>query len=156
MNQALETLALKIRLADPEHFRLRLEFGLACALRISHLLEEAEVIECLDAFRLYVAGLIDASSFKTFQDNANRLANQHPGSKSIDGGHSAVSASYALANAMNGKALVAASYAAYSVVYASGGYSGVAQREAFDPEFRWQVSELERLWREFSANKISV
>jgi hypothetical protein len=57
-------------------------------------------------------------------------------------GHAAVSATYAVANAINGKALQAASYAAYATVYASGGYAAVADREAFEPEFAWQLAAL--------------
>ena len=80
------------------------------------------------------------------QREADQLANQHRGSKSIDGcGHAAVSASYAVANAINGRALQAASYAVYAMVYAGGGYGAVAQREAFDPEFAWQVDTLRAL-----------
>ena len=67
-------------------------------------------------------------------------------SKSIDGcGHAAVSASYAVANAVNGRALESASYAAYALVYAEGGYGAVAQHEAFDGEFSWQLSKLKSL-----------
>jgi hypothetical protein len=55
--------------------------------------------------------------------------------------HAAVSATYAVANAINCKAL-AVSYAAYATVYASGGYAAVADREAFEPEFAWQLAAL--------------
>src|SRR6188768_3718683 len=64
----------------------------------------------------------------------------------IDGcGHAAVSGSYAVANALAGKALQAADYAAYAMVYGQGGYGAVADRQAFEPEFRWQVSCLASL-----------
>jgi hypothetical protein len=70
----------------------------------------------------------------------------HPGSRSLDGsGHAAVSASYAVANALAGKALQAADYAAYAAVYGGGGYGAVADRASFEPEFAWQVDCLARL-----------
>ena len=71
------------------------------------------------------------------------LANKHQGSESIDGcGHAAVSATYAIANALAGKACQAAEYAAYAVVYGRGGSGAVADRESFEPEFQWQVACL--------------
>jgi hypothetical protein len=71
---------------------------------------------------------------------AARLANSHSGSRSIDGcGHAAVSAAYAVANALAGKALAAADYAAYAAVYGQGGYGAVADLESFAPEHAWQV-----------------
>ena len=77
---------------------------------------------------------------------AARLANHHPGSRSLDGvGHAAVSASYAVANALAGRALQAAEYAAYAAVYGAGGYGAVQQRESFQPELDWQLATLRRL-----------
>ena len=146
MNQALEQFASEIGLAESENVGLRLAFGYACITRIEHLLEETEVINCLRVLGEYVNGRVDEASFQQAQKDAERLANQHRGSKSIDGcGHAAVSASYAVANAINGKALQAASYAAYATVYAAGGYGAVAQPEAFEPEFRWQLKTLREL-----------
>ena len=78
--------------------------------------------------------------------DAIRLANSHQGSRSVDGcGHAAVSATYAVAKAVEGKALEAASYAEYAAVYAQGGYAAVGDRESFAPEFAWQLSTLESL-----------
>lgn len=146
MNASLEKLAAKIGLADPGNEAMRLAFGHACVARIEHLLEEAEVIACWRVLCDYVDGKVRNETFVHAQREADRLANQHRGSKSIDGcGHAAVSASYAAANAINGRALQAASYAAYAMVYAGGGYGAVAQREAFDPEFAWQVDTLRTL-----------
>ncbi len=146
MNHSLEQFATEIGLSSSEHAELRLTFGYACAMRIRHLLEEPEVIECLRVFGEYLAGRVDSVTFARSQQDADRLANQHPGSKSIDGcGHAAVSASYAVAQAINGKALQAASYAAYALVYAGGGYGAVTQREAFEAEFAWQLDELKSL-----------
>jgi hypothetical protein len=41
--------------------------------------------------------------------------------------------------------LQAASYAAYAVVYASGGYGAVIERESFETEFSWQLKILKEL-----------
>jgi hypothetical protein len=146
MNTALEQLASEVGLLEPTNEALRLDFAYTCVNRVRHLLEEPEVITCLDVLGQYVEGCVDAVAFETAQSEASRLANHHSGSKSIDGcGHSAVSASYAVANAINGKVIVAANYAAYAAVYASGGYAAVADREAFEPEEAWQVSALKAL-----------
>ena len=159
MNQQLETHANSISLSSPENERLRLAFGYACAKRIEHLLEEPEVVECLNLLGKYVEGTVDALVLLQVQKNADQLANRHRGSKSIDGcGQAAVSASYAIANAVNGKAIQAASYSAYAKVYADGGYGAVAHREAFDGEFSWQLNELIVLSAEFipqSAHSIA-
>ena len=146
MNQALETLASSMGLAHPANERLRLAFGHACVLRVRQLLEEPAVIACMDVLGDYLQGTAERSALEAAQVEALRLANQHAGSKSIDGcGHAAVSATYAVANAVNGKALAAASYAAYATVYAGGGYAAVSEREAFEPEFAWQVRTLTAL-----------
>lgn len=143
MNVNLEKLASEIGLSEPGHERVRLDFAYACVTRIRHLLEEPQVIECLRRFGQYLDGTLDDASFAHLQGEAERLANQHQGSKSIDGcGHAAVSASYAVAKAINGKALQAASYAAYAAVYADSGYGAVADSEAFEPEFAWQTDTL--------------
>ena len=147
MNYALDRLAKDIALADPSHERLRLEFGYCCATRVKHLLEEPEVEQCLRGLGAYLAGTGtgtgDRESLRKLAAEAAHLANHHQGSKSIDGcGHAAVSATYAVAKAVEGKALEAASYAAYAVVYAQGGSAAVADRESFEPEFEWQHSAL--------------
>lgn len=146
MNEALERLAREVRLDDPSNERMRLEFGCACVLRVKHFLEEPEVVACLGALADFLGGSLDRSRFDAAAQEAVRLANQHQGSKSIDGcGHSAVSASYAVANALSGKALQAAEYAAYAIVYGQGGYGAVGDRASFEPEFQWQVSCLASL-----------
>ena len=146
MNPALDRLARDLSLADPAQERLRLAFGHACALRIRHLLEQPEVEQCLQALGTYLAGPADPARLRALADQAARLANHHPGSKSIDGcGHAAVSATYAVAKAVEGKALEAASYAAYATVYAQGGAAAVADAESFAPEFAWQVQCLAAL-----------
>jgi hypothetical protein len=146
MNQALEQLAREVRLDDPGNERMRLEFGYACAARVTHLLEEPAVAECLRALGQFLDGSIDRARLDAMAQRATSLASQHQGSKSIDGcGHAAVSGSYAVAKALAGKPLQAADYAAYAVVYGQGGYGAVADRESFEPEFQWQVSCLASL-----------
>jgi hypothetical protein len=143
MNSALERLATEIGLADPSHERWRLAFGHACALRVEHLLETAAVVDCLGQLGAYLRGEIDHHALQEVRRRADQLAQRHPGSKSLDGcGHAAVSASYAVAHAVNGRALQAANYASYATVYAGGGYAAVAQREAFESEFAWQRAAL--------------
>jgi hypothetical protein len=146
MNEALERLAREVRLDDPANERMRLQFGYACACRVMHLLEDPGVAACLTALGDYLNGSIDRARRDLAAQEATRLANRHQGSKSIDGcGHSAVSSSYAVANALNGKALQAADYAAYAFVYGQGGYGAVADRESFEPEFQWQLACLAKL-----------
>ncbi len=146
MNAALDRLADEVELANPGNERLRLMFGHACASRVRHLLEEPEVERCLQGLGAFIEGTIDRESLDSLAAESARLANHHQGSKSIDGcGHAAVSATYAVANAVQGKALQAASYAAYSLVYAQGGSAAVADPESFEAEFRWQVGALAEL-----------
>lgn len=146
MNEALDRLAKQVELHAPPNERLRLEFGYACVLRVKHLLEEPEVAECLLALGRYLSGSLGHADLEQLAAEAARLANHHQGSKSIDGcGHAAVSATYAVANALAGRALPAAEYAAYATVYGQGGYAAVADRESFEPEFAWQVQCLASL-----------
>lgn len=146
MNEALERLASEIGLLDSTKEQLRLAFAYACVSRVRHLLEEPSVIECLDMLGRYLQGQVDHAALMQAKQEAARLANRHQGSKSIDGcGHAAVSASYAVANALSGKALPAASYAAYATVYAGGGYGALIERESFEPEFKWQLDTLNAL-----------
>jgi hypothetical protein len=146
MNRALEDLALSIRLEAPENERIRLAFAYACASRVRHLLEEPAVEQCLDVMGRILEGAADIDELERSRVEAGRLANGHQGSKSIDGcGHAAVSATYAVAKALEGKALEAASYAAYAVVYAQGGYAAAADRDSFEPEFAWQLAKLSAL-----------
>lgn len=146
MNNALDRLARALDLAHEGNERLRLEFGHACVLRVRHLLEESEVERCVAELGAYLAGTTSREQLRACAVKAAGLANHHQGSKSIDGcGHAAVSATYAVAKALEGKALEAASYAAYAVVYAQGGYAAVAERESFEPEFAWQVHALSAL-----------
>jgi hypothetical protein len=146
VNEALDRLANELDLDAPVNERLRLEFGYACAQRVRHLLEEPAVVACLSGLGSYLEAAIDRTQFENLAAEAARLANQHQGSKSIDGcGHAAVSATYAVANALAGKATRAAEYAAYAAVYGEGGYGAVSDRESFLHEFSWQVGKLSSL-----------
>ena len=152
MNDALEGIAREVSLASPSSERLRLKFDYACAQRVKHLLEEPEVVECLQTLEKYLDGTADHATFTRCVAQAARLANLHQGSKSIDGcGHPAVSATYAVANALAGKALQAAEYAAYSAVYGQGGYGAAADPESFEPEFSWPANFLASLARQRAA-----
>lgn len=146
MNQELERVAREVRLDDADCAHLRFEFGYDCASRVRHLLEDQGVIECLDVLGRYVQGSVDVAILVAAADRAAQLCVAHPGSKSIDGcGHAAVSASYAVAKALAGKAIQAADYAAYAAVYGQGGYGAVADRASFNPEFAWQAQHLASL-----------
>jgi len=146
LNDALDQLASSLGLAGPENGRLRLAFGHACVSRVRHLLEEPEVDRCLVLLGDFLHGKAGDAELEAARAQALRLANSHRGSASIDGcGHAAVSASYAVANALQGKALEAASYAAYATVYAQGGSAAVADRASFEPEFSWQRATLRSL-----------
>lgn len=146
MNEALDRLAKQLDLGAPANERLRLEFGNACTLRVKHLLEEPAVLEQLAILAEYLQGTLTRAQLDGAATAAVRFANQHQGSKSIDGcGHAAVSATYAVANALSGKALQAAEYAAYASVYGQGGYGAVSDPDSFRPEFAWQVNCLESL-----------
>lgn len=143
MNASLDQLARQLHLDAPCNERLRHEFAHACAKRVEHLLEEPKAIECLTALGQYLDGSLSRTQLGSMATEAIRLANQHQGSKSIDGcGHAAVSATYAVANALSGNALQAAEYAAYAVVYGQGGYGAVSDLESFQPEFSWQLGCL--------------
>ena len=145
MNEALDRLAQEISLNSAAE-RLRLEFGYACACRVEQFVEQPEVLGCLRGLGAFLAGAIDRSELGALAAKAALLANQHQGSRSLDGsGHAAVSATYAVANALAGKARQAADYAAYAAVYGQGGYGAVADRESFEPEFAWQVNCLSQL-----------
>ncbi len=146
MNASLESLAKQLDLDAVDHERLRLAFGRACALRVEHLLEEQEAVDCLASLGRYLDGAISHEQLAQAAAEAARLANRHQGSTSIDGcGHAAVSATYAVACALAGKALRAAEYAAYAAVYGQGGYGAVSDPESFKVEFAWQTGCLESL-----------
>ena len=143
MNTALESAARELRLA--EDGSLRLAFAAACIARVRHLMEAPRALELADALRDAAAAGASLPDLAPLAQEAAQLARSHPGSRSLDGGgHSAVSATHALAKALAGEALAAADYAAYAAVYAYGGYA-VNDRAAFEPEFAWQVQALREL-----------
>ena len=145
MNFELQKLATAQSLADEGHRTLRLAFGLACANRVRHLLEQSRVVELLDILQTFVDGRADDAALQAAATEAAQVANHHRRSRSIDGtGHSAVSATYAVAAALADKALEAAEYAAYSTVYGYGGYA-VNDPDSFTPEYSWQLNALEAL-----------
>jgi hypothetical protein len=145
MNQALSRLAAECGLLEPANTSLRLAFGLACVSRVEHLLEDARAAAGLAVLRQIVAGEADVGELRGAAEAMARVAGSHRGSNSIDGSaHAAVSATYAVANAVAGRPLEAASYAAYAAVYAYGGYA-VNDPASFEPEFAWQLEQLRRL-----------
>lgn len=146
MNHALHLLAAELDLASDAHEALRLRFALDCVERVKHFIEREEVLDGLAGLRRIVDGHADRSTLEAMARDIAQLANQHRGSPSLDGcGHAAVSASYAVANALAGRALAAADYAAYARVYGDGGYGAVADTESFQPERAWQVAHLMEL-----------
>jgi hypothetical protein len=145
MNQALHDLADSIGLDEPGHEMLRWQFGLACASRVQHLLEDPRALACLASLGGFVAGELGAAALDGAAREIAQVANTHGGSNSIDGsGHAAVSATYAVANALAGKALDAAAYSAYAAIYAYGGYA-LTDASAFEAESEWQVERLRQL-----------
>lgn len=147
MNQELSRLAAAIGLDEPGREPLRLAFGLACARRVEHLLEDPGAIRCLAVLRAVVDGTADRAALERASQEIAAVANSHRGSNSLDGAaHAAVSATYAVANALAGRALETAGYAAYAAVYGYGGYA-VTDPSAFDSEFYWQVERLKTLAR---------
>jgi len=153
LNSELAQLASILELQAPQSRELALKFSLQCAKRVEHLLEDPQVIDCLETLERYVAGNASSDCLAKASESAAVLANRHGGSKSIDGcGHAAVSASYGVAKAVAGKALDAAEYCAYAAVYASGGSEAVADREAFESEFTWQIACLTALSKDVRMN----
>jgi len=151
MNDQLRQLAVDHSLASDDKRMLRLRFGLACANRVRHLLEDPRAVELLDVLQAFVDGIADDAVLQAAVAEAALVANHHRGSTSIDGTkHSAVSATYAVANALAGKALDAADYAAYSTVYGYGGYA-VNDPDSFAPEHAWQLTMLTQLIHEETA-----
>jgi len=149
VNTKLDRLLASLEPASAENLALRLRFGLACASRVKHLLEDAEVITCLEAFAVAVQNESPAAELAPLAARADELANRHQGSRSLDGvGHAAVSATYTCSKAIAGKARQAAEYGAYAAVYGQGGYGATSDPSAFEPEHEWQAIQLERLLSE--------
>lgn len=146
MNADLDHLLSRLEPASAENLELRLRFGLACALRVAHLLEQAEVTACLTVLQRIVDNPSRTGELPALAAQADALANRHQGSRSLDGvGHAAVSATYACAKAAAGRARQAAEYAAYAAVYGQGGYGATSDPAAFEPEYAWQARQLRDL-----------
>jgi hypothetical protein len=144
--------ALQTHASSARYEALKLAFACECVERVRHLLEDERVTCCLDVLVTYVKGEADRGALDQAAAEAATLANQHQGSRSLDGvGHAAVSASYAVANALAGRVVQAADYAAYAAVYAEGGHGAVCDPESFVAEKHWQLATLERL-----ANALAV
>ena len=151
MNHELSRLANAIDFNEPQHEAFRLAFGLACVQRVEHLLEAPDAIRCLAVLRSFVEGTSDRAALTQAAQDIAAVANSHRGSNSIDGSaHAAVSATYAVANAVAGRAVEAAGYAAYASVYGYGGYA-VNDPAAFAPEFDWQVEKFKALRHAFAT-----
>ena len=145
MNSELRALVDKVELDTPRMERARFEFCFACASRINHLLELDEALSAYQDFKSYLEGQLSQADFENLQTTIFSIANKHQGSKSLDGTkHSAVSATYALANAINGNAVAAAEYAAYSKTYGYGGYA-VSDLDSYQEEYSAQVAILKDL-----------
>ena len=148
MNTELQRLARAADLDAEAHAPLRFRFGFRCAQRVRHLLESPEALSGLDTLGAFVDGHADAAALASAQQRMAVVAGSHPGSRSIDGtAHAAVSATYAVYQAVAGRALQAAEYAAYAMVYAYGAYA-ITDPDAFAEEFAWQVSAFQGLLRD--------
>lgn len=145
MNQELSRLAAELGIEAERQEPLRLAFGLACARRVQHLLEDQRAIDGVSVLQAFVDGSSDRAALARAAQEIGAVASSHRGSDSIDGSaHAAVSATYAVANALAGRALQAADYAAYASVYAYGDYA-VNDPSAFEAEHAWQVQTLREL-----------
>ena len=146
VNPELHRLIAELEPASPDNLEVRLRFGLACAARVKHLLETPEALACLEEFGDLVRAQDFGSDLAALATRADGLANRHQGSRSLDGvGHAAVSATYASAKAIAGKARQAAEYAAYAAVYGQGGYGATTDPSAYEPEQQWQAEHLREL-----------
>jgi hypothetical protein len=126
---------------------LQLCFALKCVEEVEGNLEDDAAISAMKKFRNIVSSQTEDGQ-KQLQELAkelNSVASSHQGSKSIDGTrHAAVSATYALAKAVNQRPVDAAAYAAYSLVYGYGGYA-VNDPEAFTEVHHRQINYLKEL-----------
>jgi hypothetical protein len=145
MNAELRERAAAAGLTNAARERLRLAFGLACARRVRHLLEEPTALAAVDLLQDVVDGRARPHCLRAAAPQLQELARAHRGSVSIDGAaHAAVSATHAVAHALAGRALDAADYAAYAMVYAYASHAA-ADPAAYDGEFAWQLAQLQAL-----------
>ena len=145
MSPELDLLLRKLEPSTAENLGTRLEFGLLCVQRVAHLMEQPEALACFDSLK----SVVEQGSFSrlpALAATADEIANRHQGSRSLNGvGHAAVSATYACAKAIAGKARQAAEYAAYAAVYGQGGYGATCEPSSFEPEYAWQARQLQGL-----------
>jgi hypothetical protein len=145
MNAALSELAKQLQLDVVDNEMLRWRFAHACANHVRHLVEHPGALAALDVLQRYVNGEATAAERDAAAELAAQIAQHHHGSTSIDGtAHAYVSATYAVAKALAGKAIDAADYAAYATVYNYGAYA-LKDPSSFDSVHRWQVETLNEL-----------
>jgi hypothetical protein len=145
MNAELLELAKSVQLNEPRNEKLRWAFALACANSIRHLVEHPDALAALDTLQRYVDGHATEQERIAAAESAAHIAQHHHGSTSIDGtAHAFVSATYAVANALAGKAIETADYAAYATVYNYGAYA-LNDPSSFAEVHRWQVNTLHAL-----------
>lgn len=145
MSPELDDLLRRLEPHAAENLSCRLRFGLVCVQRVAYLLEREDAQACLVEFQALL-GRDAYTEVEALAARADAIANQHQGSKSIDGvGHAAVSATHALSKAIAGRARQAAEYAAYASVYGQGGYGAISDSSSFQPEYEWQAKQLNRL-----------
>ena len=132
---------------EPLQNAVQLRFALRCVEDVAGNLEDDTAIAAMEKFRSIVNDdpAHQGEQLLNLADELNKIASSHQGSKSIDGTrHAAVSATYALAKAVNNRPVDAAAYAAYSVVYGYGGYA-VNEPDAFAEVHQWQLGYLQGL-----------
>jgi hypothetical protein len=145
MNAELLALAKTLQLNEPQNETLRFAFALACANSVRHLVEHPDALAALDTLQRFVEGHATGSERAAAAESAAHIAQHHRGSTSIDGtAHAFVSATYAIANAVAGKAIEAADYAAYATVYNYGAYA-LNDPSSFDEVHRSQLNTLREL-----------
>jgi hypothetical protein len=145
MNATLNELTKQLQLEASGNKTLRWAFAYACANHVRHLVEHPGALAALDVLARYVNGDASEAEREAAATSAAQIAQHHHGSASIDGtAHAYVSATYAVAKALAGKAIEAADYSAYATVYNYGAYA-LKDPSSFDPVHRWQVETLNEL-----------
>ena len=146
MHPTLKEIAAELASAGDDPL-LRYRFALACVEDVAANLEDDDVIHAFGKFKDLLASFDERplDELKQLAAELKGLSQSHPGSRSIDGTrHAAVSATYALARAVDGDAVNAAAYAAYSSVYGYGGYA-VNDPDSFAEAHQKQLDCLRRL-----------
>jgi hypothetical protein len=154
MHPDLQKLAQRLN-HRADDLELSLRFSLACIEDVAHNLEDDAVIAALAQFKACVTSFSPErqSELAALATRMNALAGSHPGSKSIDGTrHAAVSATYALAKAVNLQPIEAAAYAAYSCVYGYGGYA-VTDPASFAEVHQRQMDHLQGIEAALAAER---